>query len=428
VIATAIQKRRSPCVPSDAGRPLSVCLISEEYPPDTGWGGIGTYAYNLAHGLADLGHRVHVISRGWGEETVTDDGRVRLYRVAIPEPSWRWGTYFVNLRFFETRGMLLWSRRVAQLIDRLRATEPFDVVETPEYHAQGLFAALGRGRPPVVVKLHTPAFLCRQINGVGVGGSSWDTAISERLEYWLARRARMVTSPSRRLAVDVAARWRLRSSTIRVIPNPIDEEMFCPNGPAADERTIAYVGRIERRKGVETLIDALPEILRAIPGARLRLVGKDHPSGPGGSSLSDHLRQRLRDAGVPAGAVEFAGPVDRTELPWTYRGAAVCVVPSLYENFPYTCLEAMACGSAVVASAVGGIPEILNDRSDGLLVPPARPDALAAAVIRLLTDGGLRRRLGTQARATVAGRFGRQVVCAQTADAYRSLLVPETRR
>jgi glycosyltransferase involved in cell wall biosynthesis len=425
VIASAGQKRRSPLAPSHEARALSVCLISEEYPPETGWGGIGTYAYNLARGLVELGHRVHVIARGWGEDTVEDDNGVRVHRVAVPEPSWRWGTYFVNLRFFETRGVLLWSRRVAGLIDRLCAKEPFDVIETPEYHAQGLFAALGRGRPPVVVKLHTPAFLCRQINGVGVGGSAWDTAISERLEHWLARRARLVTSPSRRLATDVAAHWRLRPSAVRVIPNPIDEEMFCPDGPAADNRTILYVGRIERRKGVETLIDALPEILRSVPNARLRLVGKDHPSGPGGSSLSDHLRQRLRDSGVPAGAVEFAGPVDRTELPHTYRGAAVCVVPSLYENFPYTCLEAMACGSAVVASAVGGIPEIVTDLSDGLLVPPTRPDALAGAAIQILTDGGLRRRLGSQARATVTGRFSRQVVCARTADAYRSLVSRE---
>jgi glycosyltransferase involved in cell wall biosynthesis len=405
-----------------------VCLISEEYPPETGWGGIGTYAYNLARGLADLGHRIQVISRGWGEETVQYDGRVRVHRVAVPEPSWRWGAHFVNLRFFETRGMLLWSRRVAGLIDRLHSIEPFDVVESPEYHAQGLFAALGRRRPPVVVKLHTPAFLCRQINRVGVGGSAWDTAISERLEYWLARRARLVTSPSRRLATDVAAHWRLRPSTVRVIPNPIDEQMFCPDGPIADTRTIVYVGRIERRKGVETLIDALPAILRSVPNARLRLVGKDHPSGPGGSSLSEHLRKRLRDAGVPAGAVEFAGPIDRTELPTTYRGAAVCVVPSLYENFPYTCLEAMACGSAVVASAVGGIPEIVTDFSDGLLVPPNRPDALAAAVIRILTDRVLRRRLGMQARTTVTGRFSRRIVCARTVDAYRSLLAREARQ
>src|SRR5207245_2588320 len=110
------------------------------------------------------------------------------------------------------------------------------------------------------------------------------------------------------------------------------------------------------------------------PQARVRFVGQDHPSGPGGASMSDHLRRRLRDAGVPDAAVEFRGAVARTALPAVYRSAAVCVVPSLYENFPYTCLEAMASGCAVVASAAGGIPEIVTHEVDGLLVPPDRPD------------------------------------------------------
>jgi glycosyltransferase involved in cell wall biosynthesis len=402
---------------------MNICLISEEFPPETGWGGIGTYSYVLALGLTELGHRVHVISRSWGEDSCRDLGGVRLHRLSVPEPSWRRGTYTVNTYFYATREILYWNYRVSQLVRRIHADEKLDVVESPEFHAQGLWTTLGQRRVPVVVKLHTPAWLCRRLNGVSCGTSSrWDTLLSEHLEYRLARRARMVTSPSRRLADEVARKWRLDARAIRVVPNPVDVDLFCPGEAPPGDRTILYVGRIERRKGVETLIRAMPEVCRSFPGAELRLVGADDPSGPGGSSMVDYLRQRLRELGVAEYAVRFVGRVERAALPDVYRSAAVCVIPSHFENFPYTCLEAMASGCAVVASGVGGIPEIITHEVDGLLVPPGSPEILAAAVNRLLGNPSLTDRLRRQAPATVRSRFSRAVVAEQTAGVYRTVL------
>ncbi len=406
------------------GRSLNVCLVSEEYPPETGWGGIGTYAYNMASGLAELGHRVHVIARGWGQDTFREAGGVRIYRLSIPEPSWRWGTSPLSRSLYETRQILLWNHRVNRVVQRIGAAERLDVIEVPEYHAQGLGLALSQRRIPMVVKLHTPSFLCRNLNGVAAGGSRLDTFISEHLEFRLAQQAGLITSPSRKLAEAVSQRWGFDARAIRVIPNPIDDELFCPRQDVTpDHKTVLYVGRLERRKGVETLVKTLPLILPTFPETCLRLVGKDHRSGPGGSWMCGCLRQWLRGAGVPERTVEFVGPVDRAALPEAYGRAAVCVVPSLYENFPYTCLEAMACGSAVVASAVGGIPEIITDGVDGVLVPPEAPEALAAAILRLLADPALRHRLGARARTTIGARFNREAICAQTVQAYRSLLV-----
>src|SRR4051812_46426759 len=108
-------RRDRDCV-QHSNRALGICLISEEFPPDTGGGGIGTYVYNLAHGLAQLGHRVHVIARGWGKDIVQELNGIRVYRVSIPEPSWRRGTHWVNLRFHETREVVLWNMRVSQMI------------------------------------------------------------------------------------------------------------------------------------------------------------------------------------------------------------------------------------------------------------------------------------------------------------------------
>lgn len=402
---------------------LTVCLISEELPPDTGWGGIGTYTAILARGLADLGLRVHVVTRGWGGDSIQEDDGVRVCRLSVPEPSWRRGTRFFTARFGEARDILLWNLRVREAVTSLAHTERLDVIEAPEYHAQALLTSWSRPRVPIVVKLHSPAYLLHRINGVGAGWSRWDTALSERLERVLARRAALVTSPSRALAREVAAHWRLDATAIRVIANPIDEELFAPADAAGrDGATVLYAGRVEQRKGVQTLIDSIPAVLAAFPRLRVQMVGQDHPSGPGGASMHDHLQRRLAAARVPDGVVEFTGGVDRRALPALYARAGVCVVPSLYENFPYACLEAMAAGCAVVASGVGGIREIITDGADGILVPPARSDALAAGLTAVLESPSLARRLGLQARETVRARFGRAAVAAETARAYESVV------
>jgi glycogen(starch) synthase len=292
-----------------------------------------------------------------------------------------------------------------------------------------LLTALGGLRVPMVVRLHSPAYLLHRINGVGAGWGRLDTALSERVERWLARRATLITSPSRTLAVDVARDWRLDPAAIRVIPNPVDADVFAnADATVRDERTVLYVGRIEHRKGVQTLIDAIPAIRAACPAVRLSLVGQDHPSGPHGSSMREHLQKRLAATRVPDGAVEFTGALDRKALPALYRQARVCVVPSLYENFPYSCLEAMASGCAVIAAAAGGIPEIITDGLDGILVRPGDPAALAAALSGVLTSPSRARRLGAQARATVRARFDRVAVSAETARAYARLVARAPRR
>lgn len=401
---------------------LRICLISEEYPPETGWGGIGTYTYNLAGGLAQLGHRVHVISRGWGEPSSARVQGVELHRVCVPEPSWRWGTWFINMQLPECRYVALWNlavrRTIAEIIDR----EGLDLIEAPEYHAQGLASSLFQGGVPVIVRLHTPSYLCREVNGVSFGGSRWDTLFTEQAERWLARRAALVTSPSRALATDVARRWRMDPDAIRVIPNPIDDQLFCPPPSPSERPNIIFVGRLERRKGVQTLIEAMPIVHAAFPQARAILVGSDHASAPDGGSMKAHLQRCAKASGMPEGVVQFMGAVDRSALPAIYGSAQVCVIPSLYENFPYTCLEAMACGCAVVASRVGGIPEIATDGIDGVLIEAGDAPALARAILGLLKDNSHRQRLGSRARQTVCSRFSRDATTAQTLRVYRTFL------
>jgi len=121
--------------------------------------------------------------------------------------------------------------------------------------------------------------------------------------------------------------------------------------------------------------------------------------------------------------VEFLGRVDRLELPPWYRGSLACVFPSAdFENFPYTCLEAMACGRPAVVTDAGGLAEMVEDGRSGLCVPAGSPEALEAAIERLVTEPSLAQQLGAGARKRVIEAYNLAAVARRTLAVYREVL------
>src|SRR5262249_20388879 len=137
-------------------------------------------------------------------------------------------------------------------------------------------------------------------------------------------------------------------------------------------------------KGADVLLRAVPLVRRHVPDAAFLFVG---PKPPAGETCPEGVRY-----------VPF---LPKEQLLRYYREAALCVVPSLWDNSPNTVYEAMAAGRAVVASRVGGIPELVADGETGLLVPPGDAEQLAAAIVRLLADAGLRQAMGRAGRARI---------------------------
>src|SRR3954463_12413633 len=117
---------------------MHIGLISEEFPPETGWGGIGTYTYNMAPAHVANGHAVDVFTRTWEPERTYEEDGVRIHRLYMPDPLWRRGTRRVTAKMWETRHVLTWAHAAARAIRDVHRDDPFDVVETPEYHAQGI--------------------------------------------------------------------------------------------------------------------------------------------------------------------------------------------------------------------------------------------------------------------------------------------------
>jgi len=218
---------------------------------------------------------------------------------------------------------------------------------------------------------------------------------------------------------DIMNCYPIPSSKISVVYNGIDPSVYArrEEGRVLESLGIRkpyalFVGRLTRQKGVFDLLEASRKFL---PGTQLVLAtGK--PDEPG---ILDDLKRAVRGRKDVVWINSMLGQKDTIAL---YSGAAVAVTPSVYEPFGIVVVEAMACGAPVVASAVGGIREIVESGRSGLLVPPADPPALAEAVNRVLTDNTLAQKLASNARSRVERHFTWEAAAKKTFELYKRLV------
>lgn len=227
-------------------------------------------------------------------------------------------------------------------------------------------------------------------------GKRWVLRTGARVACHFADSIRCVTEDVRQQAI----RAHVDPGKLLVIPSRCDTTQFDPvrvhARTAGTGHQLIYVGTLANHKGVDVLLAAMPQILRHVPSARLRIVG----DGP--------MRQALQEQVTRldlASAVEFTGYQLYSELPTALGSADVFVFPSLSEAMPRAILEAMAMERPVVVTTVGGNPEAVRDGVDGLLVPPGDPEALASAVCRVLEDSTLAQALGKRGRQRVVDCF-----------------------
>ena len=368
--------------------PLRICLCSRQLSPFE-VGGVGTYAQVMCRSLADAGHDVHLVTArypGLGHSLAEAPG-VHVHPVDEASGAARF------LRPDQVR----YAFQVWQTVRRLDAEAPFDVIEFPEYDGEGYFCLEARRTleafPATVlaVKLHTPSLDVRELDGDA--RLSFDLACIDHLESRSIAWADVVLSGTQAMLDRVRERQPIPRFALS--PYPLDPVFAGPRSPAPKQPEILYLGRLERRKGVELLVRAVIPLLQQRPGLTLRLIGGDTDTGPNLGSMRTHLR-RLVPPALEA-RVLFEGERPREELPAAVQAATVCCFPSVWENYPYTCLGAMAAGAAVVASDAGGMAEMIEDGESGLLFRSGDAGSLRAALGQVLDDPDLRDRLGAGA-------------------------------
>lgn len=393
---------------------VRVCLISREFPPDTGWGGIGTFMYDLALGLAECGHEVEVVSLATGEPSTQKHSGITVHRVLADEELERFQLVLTLLPY--SHSILKQLSSLYQKFLQLHNERPFDVVETPEMFGEGIFVGTAK-IAPLVVRLHTPhfKFIDEKLHLID---DSFDHRLLAIQEQLAIMQADAVTCPSEDLAKYVAAKTGYPLKAISIIRNHVDTRKFTQEGTHLIEKknekvSIVFVGRLEERKGVYVLADAIPSVVKRFPSAHFYLVGKDTNTAEFGKSVREELKVKLANSDC-ADNVTFTGPVPHAEMPSVYRSADVCVLPSLYENAPITCIEAMATGVAVVSTSAGGTKEYLDDGETGFIVEPGKAEPLADAIIRLLENPELRDSMARKARSKCEQKYDRREIARQS--------------
>jgi glycosyltransferase involved in cell wall biosynthesis len=399
---------------------MNLLYLSNEYPPETGLGGIGTYTNYCAEGMAARGHAVYVICRSRsGEEQVTTNCGVTLFRTppgSYPLPGHR---LFFPLRKFcyhsipESLVRLAWAKQAYQTYKKeLSGKTVIDIVEYPECGGEGFYFARDKNLLKVA-RLHTPWAMVRKLDRIS--HHPLDECLLDHIERSAVGNASFVTAPSHALAAIMKKRWKLPQVT--VIPNPIPHAGF----PPSKGNDLLFLGRIEFRKGVHILIEAYSRLCKHLTPPPLRLVGAPYGRLPDGADYGDRISRLIAE--IPHnGSVEWIRGVSRSGVAEYMGRSSVAIFPSLWENMSYACLEAMASGLAVVASNCGGFPEIISHGENGMLVEPQNPESLMNAMKELITAPHLVSTLGDNARRSVRMRFSLETVCARLESLYRDFL------
>jgi glycosyltransferase involved in cell wall biosynthesis len=418
---------------ADGGPPLRVALLSYRSKPHCG--GQGVYVRHLSRELTRLGHEVEVLSGPpYPELDVAPDGAgptlvplpgLDLYRE--PDP-------FRVPRLAEFRGpvdvlefLLMCTAAFPEPLTfslrawrALRARRDLDVVHDNQGLGYGLLL-LRRSGLPVVATVHHPVTVDRALDLAAARSAGPARRLGVRRWYSFARMQRRVVrrlpavlTVSRSSADDVVREFEVDPGRLTVVPVGVDPDVFVPSGlPRVPGRIVATASADVPLKGLLPLLEAVAK-LRTEREVELVVVGRPTEGGAVDQALD---RLGLRDA------VRFVGGLAEPALVALFGSAQVGVVPSLYEGFSLPAVELMACGTPLVATTAGALPEVVGpDGTAALHVPPGDPEALAAAIGRVLDDAGLAARLGVAGRARTVALFRWRAVAERTVAWYRACL------
>ncbi len=340
---------------------MKIAILIAGFPPKS-IGGAEIATLNIATELAKRGHEVHVITTG--DKKLKGDKRGDFY------------IHYIQLGMLPEASILGAISYSVKALAQIRRINP-DIVHAQRFYREGLSAFLAKKllKKPYCIWCHgSDIYLSWKFKG-----------IASKLFLGQADAVVALTEHMREKIKEICHR------DASVIPNGIELKRFerlprrsTVKSAASDEKTLLFVGRLDPIKGVAYLIEAMNTIVKRNPQVRLLLVG----DGKERRSL-ETLVEELRLVEY----VSFVGKVPNEKVPEYMAATDVLVLPSLSEGFPVVLLEAMACGLPIVATNVGGIPEIVRDGENGFLVEPESSKEIAEKVLKLLENDELRRRI-----------------------------------
>ena len=409
------------------GRRLRIALLSYRSKPHSG--GQGIYVRALSRELAALGHDVEVFS---GQPYPELDDGVPLTRVPgldlyrepdpfrTPRPSefrdWIDVAEFAAMCTAGFPEPLTFSLRAARLL--LPRAAEFDVVHDNQSLGYGLLR-LVRAGIPTVATVHHPVAIDRRLDLAAAPTLRRRLTLTRwygftAMQARVAPRLDAVTTVSESSRRDIETHLHVPAAGVEVVPVGIDPDVFTPPpaGQRRDPDSIVVTTSADvPLKGLVHLLEAVAKLRTERP-VRLTVVGTARPGGPAETALD---RLGLRDA------VRFTGPLPEADLVRLLQTATVAAIPSLYEGFSLPAVEAMACGTPLVTTDAGALPEVVGTQA-GLRVRAGDVDELTAALRLVLEKPSLQEQLGRAGRRRVLASFTWRSTAERTADWYRRVL------
>lgn len=346
-------------------------------------GGLANYVHRVTTLLANLGHDVHVVTLSLKDDDEFDNDGVRVHRVTL-KPGWNLLNRITRYSLPTTLHWLNFTAQVGCKLKQLHRQSPFHVIQYPNYSSCGLFSIpFLRAAHVVRASSYQPALN----DAVGLK-RSLDHRLAGRLELLQYKLTKNVFAPSN--AVQKLLTKTVIASEVPVIRTPFFVETRDWDYTVYDQflkgkHYVLYFGRFQLHKGFHTIAQALPRFLKQYPTAYAALVGRDMETSLA-SSMADFARAQCGDS---AARLVLVGNLPHRQLYPIIAGARLVALPSLFDNSPNTCLEAMGLGKAVIGTNGTSFEELILDGVNGFLVGPNDPEALAKKIIDAWIDPNL---------------------------------------
>lgn len=388
---------------------MNICIFTRSMPAHREEGAM--FHHNImGTGLVKRGHQVTVLttSRKDGIENEEKEGMSIFYLKGAPSD------VYTNQYWLES----------TMKFEELHQKKGFDIIVSESAGGFGCikYKIISKYRTPFVAILHnTPPSVIRTTVSLGLVNTL--SAIKNQLFFYMKILHKLYNLSDGIICVSEYMRKNLlllpmikNRDKIYVVYNGIDTNIFKPNvkpQKLKNDKTILYVGRVAKEKGIQFAIRSLPEIVKEVETIKLIVVGR--------GDYIDNLRSLAKRIGVEK-YVLFTGGLRHSDLVNYYNIADVFVLPSIRESFPLVLLEAMACKRAIVASRTGGIPEIVEDGINGYLIPVGKIKQLAKKIIYLLKENGSRKKFGENGRKKVLEKFTLDKMLDDTEKVFKKII------
>jgi len=386
---------------------MNILHLTWEYPPRI-VGGLARHVYYLSKEIANLNNQVYVVTLDFPntkEEEI--HGNLHVYRVKVELVSYDFLTWvYAFNHFFEKKvGMIIKNNDI-------------DIIHVHDWLTSLSGIALKYLlKKPLIVTMHS-----LEIGRVGSLNNSLSITINN-LEWWVTYEAKRVITTTNYMKQELVRHFNLPEDKIDVISNGINVYEFDLNidkksarnilGLEEDLKIILFIGRIVEQKGIQYLVEASPNVISKIKNCLFLIIGEGW--------LLESIKKRVYELGVNNN-FKFLGHVSDEMLKIAIKASDVLVIPSIYEPFGIVALEGMAGRIPVIASAVGGLKEIIEDGINGIYVNNVRNlEELSNAIVRILTDNELSEKLVNNAYKKVKN-FDWKEIAKKTIEIYKKII------